>query len=199
VQRAEMEVVREVILSAAAAPIDDIELGQLTAKLYQVFTEVLKETANEIDNRILQSHYRRHLGFSEIAAEIGISEISMRRRWYGLMERVSDTVQSRVSRDPQLASIFSSITESPDAFRLAIPMLLSAQSSALNTGLSAVSPELDILKRAAETFGSHGEAVRWLLDDCPALNGRPIDLVIDLSGVQSVENVLGCIDHGMIY
>jgi len=31
------------------------------------------------------------------------------------------------------------------------------------------------------------------------LNSKPIDLAIDPRGVQNVKDVLGCIDHGMIF
>ena len=194
-QRAEMEVIREVILSAAASPINDIELSKLAAKLHEVFIEVWEDSANAIDQKILELHYHRRMSFPEIAEAIGITESSTRLRWFRLIERVSERLQARVRNDKQLASVLSSMTENPDAFRFAVPTLLSAQ----NMGPETKFQELSILKRAVQTFGSHGDAVRWLLDDCPALNGRPIDLVIDSRGVQNVENVLGCIDHGMIF
>jgi hypothetical protein len=190
-----MEVMREVILSTGASSIDSIELTKLVAKLHELVTEILNESASEIDQKILVLRYDRRMRFSEIAADMGMTESLTRRRWARLIETISDGLQTRVRSDKQLASVLSSMTENPNAFRFAVPALLSAQ----NTGLETNSPELDILKRAVETFGSHADAVRWLLDDCPALNGRPIDLAIDPCGVQNAENVLGCIDHGMIF
>jgi hypothetical protein len=194
-QRAEMEVMREVIFSAAATSIDSIELTKLVTKLHELVIEILNENTSEIDQKILVLHYDRRMRFSGIAAEIGITESLTKRRWARLIETISESLQTRVRSDQQLASVLSSMTENPHAYRFAVSTLLSAQNARPETN----SPELDILKRAVETFGSHADAVRWLLEDCPALNGRPIDLVIDPRGVQNVENVLGCIDHGMIY
>jgi hypothetical protein len=194
-QRAEMEVIRDVFLTATATSIDYVELTKLVAKLHELVTEILNENASEIDQKILVLHYDRRMRFSEIAAEMGMTESLTRRKWARLIETISERLQTRVRSDQQLASVLSSTTENPNAFRFAVPTLLSAQS----TGPETNSPELDILKRAVETFGSHGEAVRWLLDDCPALNSKPIDLAIDPRGVQNVKDVLGCIDHGMIF
>ena len=194
-QRAEMEVIRDVFLTATATSIDYVELTKLVAKLHELVTEILNENASEIDQKILVLHYDRRMRFSEIAAEMGMTESLTRRKWARLIETISERLQTRVRSDQQLASVISSTTENPNAFRFAVPTLLSAQS----TGPETNSPELDILKRAVETFGSHGEAVRWLLDDCPALNSKPIDLAIDPRGVQNVKDVLGCIDHGMIF
>ena len=129
-QRAEMEVIREVILPGAATSIDYIELSKLVAKLNELVTEILNENASEIDQKLLVLHYDRRMRFSEIAAEIGITETLTRLRWARLIETISERLQTRVRSDKQLASMLSSMTENPNAFRFAVSTLLSAQ----NTG-----------------------------------------------------------------
>src|SRR5438445_620319 len=102
-QRAEMEVIREVMLPAAATPIDEVELDKLAAKLHEVFLdEVWKECADEVDRRILELHYQRRMRFSEIAHEIGITESSTRCKWSRLMYRISESLQARVRSDEHL-------------------------------------------------------------------------------------------------
>lgn len=52
--------------------------------------------------------------------------------------------------------------------------------------------------RAAETFGSPNEGVRWLRVPNGALAGRsPIDLLRSGEGAVLVEQILGRIDHGV--
>jgi uncharacterized protein (DUF2384 family) len=194
-ETAETEIIREALLLNADTPANETALRILVAKVHEIFMEVWKENADEIGQQIVERHYGRRMRFAEIAAEIGITEHSVHRRWYRLLAKVADVLQERLKNDEQLALFPSLMTDNYDAFRLAVPTLLSAQ----KTGTETKSAELSILRRAVETFGSHADAVHWLLDDCPALNGRPIDLVIDARGVQDVENVLGCIDHGMIF
>jgi hypothetical protein len=189
------EVIREALLSAATTPIDEAELSKFVEKFHEVFAEVWQQRADSIDQQILDFHYRRGMRLAEIAEEVGIAEDSARRRWSRILLRVADLFQERVESDKQLASFWSLMTGNHDAFRLAVPILLSVQ----KTGSETNSAELSILRRAVQTFGSHADAVHWLLDDCPALNGRPIDLVIDSRGVRDVEDVLGCIDHGLIF
>ncbi len=191
----ETEIIREAMLSAGATPVDEAELRKFVAKVHEVLNEVWRENADAIDQQIVDFHYLRKMRFAEIAAAVGITESSARRRWYRLLERVADLLQERVKSDRQLASFPSLMTENHDAFRLAVPTFLSVQ----KTGPQTRSAELSTLRRAVQTFGSHADAVHWLLDDCPALNGRPIDLLIDPRGVRDVENVLGCIDHGLIF
>src|SRR5260221_251948 len=191
----ETEIIREAMLSAGATPVDEAELRKFVAKVHEVLNEVWRENADAIDQQIVDFHYLRKMRFAEIAAAVGITESSARRRWYRLLERVADLLQERVKSDRQLASFPSLMTENHDAFRLAVPTFLSVQ----KTGPQTRSADLSTLRRAVQTFGSHADAVHWLLDDCPALNGRPIDLLIDPRGVRDVENVLGCIDHGLIF
>jgi hypothetical protein len=189
------EVIREAVLSAATTPIGEVELGKFIEKFHEVVSEVWQERFDAIDRQIFDFHYLRRMRFAEIAEEVGIGEDSARRRWSRILLKVTNLLQERVESDKQLASFWSLVTENYDAFRFAVPILLSVQKA----GLETESAELSILRRAVQTFGSHADAVHWLLDDCPALNGRPIDLVIDSQGVQDVENVLGCIDHGLIF
>lgn len=191
----ETEVIREAMLSAAAAPIDETELRKFVAKVHEVFVEIWQESADAIDQQIVDFHFRRRMRFAEIAAELGITESLAKRRWYRLLERAADLLWEHAKSDTRLASFTSLMTENHDAFRLAVATLLSVQ----KIGPETKSAELSILRRAVQTFGSHADAVHWLLDDCPALNGRPIDLLIDPGGVCNVENVLGCIDHGLIF
>jgi hypothetical protein len=87
------------------------------------------------------------------------------------------------------------LVDNPDAFSLAVPTFLPAE----KIGSETPSAEVSILRRAVQTFGSHADAVHGLLDDCPALNGRPIDLLVDPRGIRDVENVLGRIDYGLIF
>jgi hypothetical protein len=190
------EVIREAVLSAVATPIDEAELGKFIEKFHEVISEVWRERSDAIDRQIFDFHYRRRMRFAEIAEKVGIGEDSARRRWSRILLKVTDLLQERVEGDKQLASFWSLVTENYDAFRFAVPILLSVPKAGL---LETKSAELSILRRAVQTFGSHADAVHWLLDDCPALNGRPIDLVIDSRGVRDVENVLGCIDHGLIF
>ncbi len=189
------EVIREAVLSAVTTPIDEAELGKFIEKFQEVISEVWQDRSDAIDRQIFDFHYGRRMRFAEIAEEVGIGEDSARRRWLRILLKVTDLLQERVESDKQLASFWSLATENFDAFRFAVPILLSVQEA----GLETKSVELSILRRAVQTFGSHADAVHWLLDDCPALNGRPIDLVIDSRGVRDVENVLGCIDHGLIF
>ena len=191
----ETEIIREAMLSAGATRVDEAELRKFVARVHEVLIEVWRENADAIDQQIVDFHYLRKMRFAEIAAAVGITESSARRRWYRLLERVADLLQERVKSDKQLASFPSLMTENHDAFRLAVPTFLLAQ----KTGPQKRSAELSTLRRAVQTFGNHADAVHWLLDDCPALNGRPIDLLIDPRGVRDVENVLGCIDHGLIF
>ena len=50
-----------------------------------------------------------------------------------------------------------------------------------------------------DTFGSREAAVEWLNEFCPALGLRPVELMQDEQGRLTVNQVLVCIDHGMIY
>jgi hypothetical protein len=190
----EAEIIREVMLADVAAPIDEAELRKFVAKVHQVL-DVWRENADAIDQQIVDFHYRRRMRFAEIAAAVGITENSARLRWSRLMMRVADLFQELVMNDAELVSFASLMIENHDAFRLAVPTFLSVQ----KIGPETTSAEVSILRRAVQTFGSHADAVHWLLDDCPALNGRPIDLLVDTRGVKDVENVLGCIDHGLIF
>jgi hypothetical protein len=189
------EVIREAVLSAAATPIDEAELTKFVEKFHEVFIEVWRERGDAIDRQIFDFHYGRGMRFAEIAEEVGIAEDSVRRRWSRILLRITELFEERVESDERLASFWSVMTGNHDAFRLAVPILLSAR----KRGPETKSPELTILRRAVQTFGSHADAVHWLLDDCPALNGRPIDLVIEARGLRDVENVLGYIDHGLIF
>jgi Antitoxin Xre/MbcA/ParS C-terminal toxin-binding domain len=190
----ETEIIREVMLSAIATPIDEAELRKFVAKVHQVL-DVWRENAAAIDQQIVDFHYRRRMRFAEIAAAVGITESSARRWSYRLLAQVADLLQERVRSDEQLASFAPLTIENHDAFRLTVSTFLSVQ----KIGPETTSAEMSILRQAVQTFGSHADAVHWLLDDCPALNGRPIDLLIDARGVKDVENVLGCIDHGLIF
>jgi putative toxin-antitoxin system antitoxin component (TIGR02293 family) len=55
-----------------------------------------------------------------------------------------------------------------------------------------------VFTRATEILGSYENAIYWLLATVPSLgNKRPIDLLGSTSGVQTVLNVLGQIEHGI--
>jgi uncharacterized protein (DUF2384 family) len=190
----ETEIIREVMLSDVVTPIDEVELRKFVAMVHQVL-DVWRERADAIDQQIVDLHYRRRMRLAEIAAAVGITETSARHRWFRLLARVAELLQERVRSDEELVSFASLIIENHDALRLAVPTFLSVQ----KVGLETTSAEVSILRRAVQTFGNHADAVHWLLDDCPALNGRPIDFLIDPRGVKDVENVLGCIDHGLIF
>jgi hypothetical protein len=190
----EAEIIREVMLSDVVTTIDEAELRKFVVMVHQVL-DVWREHADTIDQQIVDLHYRRGMRLAEIAAAVGISETSARRRWFRLQARVADLLQERVKNDEEFVSFAPLMIENHDALRLAVPTFLSVQ----EIGTETTSAEVSILRRAVQTFGNHAEAVHWLLDDCPALNGRPIDLLIDPRGVRDVENVLGCIDHGLIF
>src|SRR5437773_9354057 len=99
----ETEIIREAMLSDATTPIDDTELRKFVAKVREVFIEVWMESADAMDQQIVDFHYRRRMRFAEIAAEVGITESSARRRWYRLLERVADLLQERIKSDKQLS------------------------------------------------------------------------------------------------
>ncbi len=175
--------------------IDRIEKADVLRKLTEIVAEVIGKKADEIDRRIFELHYKRHEGFSDIASEIGIAEGSVRRRWSRLITTLAYDVAEIVRNDDRLAPTFSLVLEDVDLFRSAIFGLLSVSQVAARKA----SAGLAVLERALETFGSREEAVRWLHDTCPALSARPIDLIATSRGRRNVENVLACIDHGMIY
>jgi len=55
-----------------------------------------------------------------------------------------------------------------------------------------------VFTQASVIFGSHENAVCWLLTTVPSLgNTRPIDLLGSTTGIQTVLNVLGRIEHGI--
>lgn len=194
-QREQMELVREVRRGAAAAPIGEAELSGILTRLFKIIAEVSDESAGGLDRKILDLFFVRKMAFPELALEIGITESAAKRSWYRLLDRIDDGVTERLRSDENLASVLSWRLENPDALRLVIPTLLPIRQAEPHAGHA----ELAMLKRAKKTFGTSGEAVRWLLDDCPALNARPIDLAANSRGAREVENVLACIDHGMIY
>ena len=58
---------------------------------------------------------------------------------------------------------------------------------------------LSVQTHLVDTFGSAETASVWLTEICPALGVRPIDLMDDEKGRQTVNDLLVCIDHGTIY
>ena len=50
-----------------------------------------------------------------------------------------------------------------------------------------------------DTFGSEEGAIEWLEEFCPVLGGRPVDLMGDEQGQKQVNDILVCIDYGLVY
>jgi hypothetical protein len=62
------------------------------------------------------------------------------------------------------------------------------------------SPKMALFQRSLSTFGGDKTtATVWLSEKCSALHARPIDIAGTEEGRQQIENVLACIDHGMIF
>ncbi|HYL77616.1 MAG TPA: MbcA/ParS/Xre antitoxin family protein [Bryobacteraceae bacterium] len=195
-QTEQLELVREVMRATTTPAMGDVELGDIVTKLSTTVMEVLNEKvgADAIDRMIFDLHYRRRMSFSELASEIGITDIDARARWWRLLSTVADNVAERARSEREMASVLRFVLADPEAFRFVVPLLLSVTQAEPHGGLGD-----PILARTIETFGSREDALRWLSDSCPALNAHPLDLVADPGGLQDVENVLGCIDHGMIF
>ena len=190
-QETQIDFVKEFMRAAAVPPVGDSDLVDALTSFWRIVEEVL--TGDRTDQAIFDLHYGRRLSFPDLARELHISESIASRRWWAMVSRVIDTVKERARVDKKL-DVLSWLVDNPDAFSFVLGTFLPERRE-----LRSGEAELKILKRATMTFGTHGDAVRWLLDDCSALNGRPIDMVVSANGLRDVENVLGCIDHGIIY
>lgn len=83
---------------------------------------------------------------------------------------------------------------------IAAPVLLLPSSGTnLSFKIAAGSLEWPIFEHAVRVFGQTSEAIAWVTGKSPVLNARPIELLETAEGRQKVDNVLNCIEHGMIY
>jgi uncharacterized protein (DUF2384 family) len=63
----------------------------------------------------------------------------------------------------------------------------------------ATSENLATARQLVDTFGSAEMADEWLNAFCPALGVRPVELMEDDQGRRTINRVLICISHGIIY
>jgi hypothetical protein len=106
-------------------------------KLAGITIDTINRNSDHIDIRIFHYHYNRHLTFTVIAREIGISEDAAKKRWWRMVNRTSEDVREIVSADPLLARAFDAILSDEDhtEFRKALMNLLAFMAE---QGLSAV-------------------------------------------------------------
>ena len=191
-QTEQVGLIRELIGVEAFRSVGDAELSEMFTRLATVIYEELDLKAHPDDQRILELFLKRRMPFSEVAAEMGVPASVVRRRWYRLCSGAVDRLTERLDSSLPIGSAFRRALAEPDFAKMTFFSLLAAA--------RGVDPaELRILRRAIQTFGTHGDAVHWLLDECPALSGRPIDLAMNARGSIEIENVLGCIDHGIVF
>ena len=109
------------------------------------------------------------------------------------------------------SKISDKFSDSPDFIWMAVfekrigwisrttPAALPRGEGNIQFGLAAGTPEWPIFEHAVRVFGNASEATSWLTAKCPVLNARPIELLESGESRKRVDEVLNCIEHGMIY
>jgi DNA-directed RNA polymerase specialized sigma24 family protein len=106
--------------------------------------QIVDATPDEIDRQIIDMHYRKRWDFFKISQELHISRDTARKRWWRMIDGLTDSIMSAIKADEKLAQIFAAILEDRDDFRMSLLGILSIVSKrglpALHEIIEAILP-----------------------------------------------------------
>ena len=86
-------------------------------RLLQIIEQACESSLdNKTDRAIYEGLYQKKLGYSEIAAELGIEETAVRQRVHHLALNISENVYVRIQGDQQLRKMLQHFLDAPKRF-----------------------------------------------------------------------------------